>query len=62
MKCKGKSCEEIVCEKSELRCPGKGATTPPKCLPLNYMCDGTPDCWDGPDEKNCSKCHINVPV
>ena len=38
-----------ICEDGEYKCPYS-----PHCIPVDYVCDGLPDCFFGEDEQNCT--------
>lgn len=43
--------ETRACQPEEFSC----RAAPGECVPLTWMCDDSPDCSDGSDEKACSK-------
>ena len=47
--CQGPPCE-IICEDDEYKCE-----VDLRCIPESYLCDGMVDCFDGADERDCSK-------
>ena len=51
MVCEGESCPPFKCPDDK---PHHCVDTE-ECIPLNYMCDGIPDCEYGDDEVDCGK-------
>ena len=58
-----RNCTAITCPENKFNCPdtGAGATkaegkgdraAAPKCIEKSRLCDGTPDCADGADERD----------
>ena len=40
---------DYTCEEGQYKCPFS-----PHCIPMEYICDGLPDCFFGEDERNCT--------
>jgi hypothetical protein len=64
-----KNCTAITCPENKFSCPDTGSSSDkadkatPKCIEKTRLCDGTPDCADGADErdaccKSCSQSHL----
>ena len=60
-----RNCTAITCPENKFNCPDSGASSDsksksasaaaPKCIEKSRLCDGTPDCADGADERDaCS--------
>ncbi|XP_041369568.1 uncharacterized protein LOC121383547 [Gigantopelta aegis] len=45
-----------TCPSSEFECADG------RCIPQHWMCDKTPDCYDGADEKNCTACSAETTI
>ena len=66
-----RNCTAITCPENKFNCPdsgagdrAKGEKAAPKCIEKSRLCDGTPDCADGADERDaCCELHfLNIPA